>query len=367
MKIYVVGGAIRDKLLGLPESDRDYVVVGSTPEQMRALGFIPVGQDFPVFLHPITKQEYALARTERKSGQGYLGFTFHTSPDVSLEQDLIRRDFTINAMAQEVTDSGELIGPIIDPYGGQADLAKQVFRHVSDAFMEDPLRILRLARFLARFVNFTVEPYTQAFVVKMVEQGELNHLVAQRVWQEMSRGLLERQPSRMLAFLSWIGAATQFLPSHLKEPQSLKAVSREIDQLAKLSAPLEFILATLLSSSQLQELLTWLEQHTVPTDLKQFSKSFKYLRDFLNSPSQEASPYLTLFHQVDLWRKPERFHQLLKLAQQLNYSITMLEQMVGQLALINAGAIAQQSPSKNGEEIARAVDTARLTVIASCL
>ena len=206
MKAYVVGGAVRDQLLGLPVQDRDYVVVGATPEEMDANGFTPVGQDFPVFLHPQTHEEYALARTERKSGRGYKGFVVHASPEVTLEEDLHRRDLTINAMA--IDENGELI----DPYGGHADLKAKVFRHVSEAFAEDPVRILRVARFAARFTDFSVAPETLALMRRIVDAGEVDALVPERVWKELSRGLMESQPSRMFELLRECGALARLLP-----------------------------------------------------------------------------------------------------------------------------------------------------------
>jgi tRNA nucleotidyltransferase (CCA-adding enzyme) len=212
MKIYTVGGAIRDALLGLPVQDRDYVVVGATPEQMVAQGFRPVGKDFPVFLHPKTQEEYALARTERKTAAGYHGFKFYYAPDVTLEEDLARRDLSVNAMAREVAPDGELTGPIIDPYGGRDDLAARVFRHVGEAFVEDPVRILRLARFAARFDDFTVAPETGALLARMVAAGEADALVPERVWQELARGLMEHKPSRMFAVLRECGALARILP-----------------------------------------------------------------------------------------------------------------------------------------------------------
>ena len=184
MQAFVVGGAVRDELLGLPVQDHDWVVVGATPEDMVAQGFRPVGKDFPVFLHPDTHEEYALARTERKTAPGYHGFVFHTAPDVKLEDDLIRRDLTINAMAKAED------GTIVDPYGGLQDLENRVFRHVSPAFAEDPVRILRLARFAARFPEFTVADPTLALMRSMVEAGEVDALVPERVWQELARGLM---------------------------------------------------------------------------------------------------------------------------------------------------------------------------------
>jgi len=205
MKIYLVGGAVRDELLGRGVADRDFVVVGATPEDMLAQGYRPVGRDFPVFLHPQTNDEYALARTERKSGRGYHGFTFHASPDVTLEADLARRDLTINAMARD----GD--GRLVDPFGGEADLRAGVLRHVSAAFAEDPLRVLRVARFAAR-LDFAVAPETEALLRALVASGELATLNAERVWQEIARGLMEQRPSRFFAVLRRCGALAQLLP-----------------------------------------------------------------------------------------------------------------------------------------------------------
>ncbi len=210
MKIYMVGGAVRDKLLGRPVNDRDWVVVGATPEQMVAQGFIPVGRDFPVFLHPETHEEYALARTERKSGRGYRGFTVQTSPDVTLEEDLSRRDLTINSIAE--SHEGTRTSDRFDPYNGVQDIAARVLRHVTDAFREDPVRILRVARFAARFTDFTVAPETMQLMREMVAAGEVDHLVPERVWQELARGLMEAQPSRMLEVLRDCGALQALLP-----------------------------------------------------------------------------------------------------------------------------------------------------------
>jgi tRNA nucleotidyltransferase (CCA-adding enzyme) len=206
MQTYMVGGAVRDALLGLPVNDRDWVVVGATPEAMIDAGYLPVGRDFPVFLHPETREEYALARTERKTGRGYHGFAFHADPGVTLEEDLARRDLTINAMAQD--DAGQ----VIDPFHGRRDLDARVLRHVTDAFREDPVRILRLARFAARFTDFSVAPETLALMRAMVEEGEVDHLVPERVWQELARGLMEPKPSRMLEVLRDCGALARLLP-----------------------------------------------------------------------------------------------------------------------------------------------------------
>ncbi|MDA0575399.1 multifunctional CCA addition/repair protein [Burkholderia gladioli] len=212
MRIYAVGGAIRDELLGVPVQDRDYVVVGATPEQLAAQGYRPVGKDFPVFLHPRTHEEYALARTERKTAAGYHGFQFYFAPDVTLEEDLARRDLSINAMARELSPDGSLVGPVVDPFDGRADLAAKRFRHVGPAFVEDPVRILRIARFAARFADFTVAPETLALMREMVTAGEVDALVPERVWQELSRGLMEAKPSRMFEVLRECGALARILP-----------------------------------------------------------------------------------------------------------------------------------------------------------
>ncbi len=208
MKIYRVGGAVRDKLLGLPYTETDWVVEGATPEQMLQLGYQQVGRDFPVFLHPKSKQEYALARTERKSGKGYTGFVVHAAPDVTLEQDLLRRDLTINAMA--LGDDGV----VIDPYGGQRDIDDRVLRHVSPAFAEDPLRVLRVARFAARLapLGFTVAPETLVLMQQLVDAGEMQHLVAERVWQELHKALVSGAPQVFIQVLRDCGALAVLLP-----------------------------------------------------------------------------------------------------------------------------------------------------------
>lgn len=206
MQTYMVGGAVRDELLGFAVQDRDFVVVGSTPEYMVAHGYRPVGKDFPVFLHPTTHDEYALARTERKTAKGYKGFQIHASPEVTLEEDLARRDLTINAIAKDEH------GQLIDPYNGLADLKNKTLRHVSTAFAEDPVRILRAARFAARLEDFSIAPETMDLMRHMVEDGEVDALVAERVWQELAKGLMEAQPSRMFLVLRECGALKKILP-----------------------------------------------------------------------------------------------------------------------------------------------------------
>ena len=206
MKTYCVGGAVRDELLGFPIKDKDFVVVGATPQAMLDAGYRPVGKDFPVFLHPETHDEYALARTERKTAKGYRGFTVHASPEVTLEEDLARRDLTINAIAKDAE------GKLIDPFNGQADIQSKILRHVSSAFAEDPVRILRAARFAARLTEFSLAPETLALMRQMVAAGEVDALVPERVWQELSHGLMEQKPSRMFEVLRACGALQKILP-----------------------------------------------------------------------------------------------------------------------------------------------------------
>jgi tRNA nucleotidyltransferase (CCA-adding enzyme) len=244
MQRYVVGGAVRDALLGRPVADRDWVVVGATPEDLIAAGYTPVGRDFPVFLHPQTKEEHALARTERKTAPGYHGFVFHAAPDVTLEQDLARRDLTINAIARR--DDGRLV----DPFGGVRDLEARVLRHVSAAFAEDPVRILRLARFAARLPEFTLASETLALMRAMVAAGEVDALVPERVWQEVARGLMEARPSRMFEVLRECGALARLLPEvdrlwgvphrteHHPEVDTGVHLMRVLDACARLGAPL---------------------------------------------------------------------------------------------------------------------------------
>ena len=216
MQVFVVGGAVRDALMGQSVNDRDWVVVGSTPEAMIAQGFVPVGKDFPVFLHPKSREEYALARTERKTARGYKGFAVQAAPDVTLEEDLARRDLTVNAMAVPEALAhaapSAWTGQILDPYDGERDLKNKVLRHVTNAFAEDPVRILRVARFAARFADFTVADETMALMRQMVEDGEADHLVPERVWQELAKGLMSTKPSRMFEVLRECGALKVLLP-----------------------------------------------------------------------------------------------------------------------------------------------------------
>jgi tRNA nucleotidyltransferase (CCA-adding enzyme) len=254
MDVFVVGGAVRDALMGLPVSDRDWVVVGATPEDMAAQGYVPVGKDFPVFLHPQSREEYALARTERKTARGYKGFAVQAAPDVTLEEDLARRDLTVNALAvPEMLTHAPVTqwqDHIVDPWGGLRDLRAKVLRHVTPAFAEDPVRILRLARFAARFADFSVADETMQLMRHMVQDGEVDHLVPERVWQEIARGLMTEKPSRMFEVLRTCGALKVLLPEvdrlwgvpqrpeHHPEIDTGVHVMMVLDQCARLQAPL---------------------------------------------------------------------------------------------------------------------------------
>lgn len=314
MEIYTVGGAVRDSLMGLAVKDRDYVVVGATPQQMAALGFRAVGKDFPVFLHPETHEEYALARTERKTAPGYQGFAFYADPDVTLEQDLARRDLTINAIARAAD------GSLIDPFGGRADLRARLFRHVSDAFAEDPVRILRLARFAARFTNFSVAPQTLALMQAMTEAGEVDALVAERVWQELARGLMEAMPSRMFDVLHECGALARILPAFdaawagAASADIQVSIAAIIDRAAGAGLPLAVRFACLgLGKSGDRTLAADLcERLRVPNecrDLALMSAREQETVAAITGASDEA--VLALLMRCDAFRKPVRFIDML--------------------------------------------------------
>ena len=341
MKSYIVGGAVRDALLGMPVQDRDWVVVGATPDDMLALGFRPVGKDFPVFLHPETQEEYALARTERKTAPGYRGFVFHTSPDVTLEDDLVRRDLTINAMAR--ADDGT----IVDPFGGQCDIAGKVFRHVSDAFLEDPVRILRLARFAARFPEFSVAPETNALMRNMVDQGEVDALVPERVWQEVARGLMEQQPSRMLAVLRGCGALARIMPeldalwgvpqpaAHHPEIDTGLHMELVIDYAAERGFDLCVRFAALMHDlgKGATPADAWPKHHgheqlglaliealcarlKVPNDCRELAiMTAREHGNISRAEALRANTLVTLFERCDGFRKPQRFAQMLLAAE----------------------------------------------------
>lgn len=308
MESYIVGGAVRDALLGLPVQDRDWVVIGATPEDMLALGYRPVGKDFPVFLHPKTHEEYALARTERKTAPGYRGFVFHTSPDVTLEEDLVRRDLTINAIAR----AGD--GTLVDPFGGQRDLQARVFRHVSDAFLEDPVRILRLARFAARLADFTVAPETLALMRTMVAAGEVDALVAERVWQEIARGLMERTPSRMFAVLHDCGALARILPELGPDfPATGGAHAMAVlDYAAGTDAPLCVRFATLMRPLAQEQIAALCERLRVPNECRDLAVMCAREHGAVaKATAMDSAALVQLFVRCDAFRKPERFSQML--------------------------------------------------------
>ncbi|NDI86368.1 multifunctional CCA addition/repair protein [Undibacterium crateris] len=403
MKIYEVGGAVRDRLLGLAVQDHDYVVVGSTPEQMLAAGFQPVGKDFPVFLHPKTHEEYALARTERKTAAGYKGFVFHTDAEVTLEQDLIRRDLTVNAMARDSD------GHIIDPFGGQQDLQAGVFRHVSAAFAEDPVRILRVARFAARFSQpprvFQVAAETNTLMRTMADAGEVDALVPERVWQEIARGLMEAVPSRMFAVLRECGALQRLLPEldalwgvpqppqHHPEIDTGVHVMLVVDYAAQQGYTLPVRLAALLhdlGKGQTDPAL-WPRHHghearsvelvqaicqrlRVPGDCRDLA--VMTARDHGNvgrALEMRSASLVDLLMRNDAFRKPERFLEFLLAAECDHFGRTGFEQVpfpqtdflraVLQAARqVNAGAIAAQC-ADNPARIPEAVRSARIAAV----
>ena len=338
MQIFIVGGAVRDELLGRPCDDHDYVVVGATPQAMLDQGFRPVGKDFPVFLHPKTQAEYALARTERKSGHGYHGFTFHAAPEVTLAQDLARRDLTINAMAKGAD------GSLVDPFHGQRDLSAKILRHVGPAFAEDPVRILRIARFAARFNDFTIAPETLALMRDMVTAGEVDHLVAERVWQELAKGLMENRPSRMIEVLRDCGALARLLP----EVNALFGVAQRADyhpeidtgvhtlmvldqsavfdyalpvryaalthDLGKAETPADILPRHFGHEERSYRLTEKLSQRLrVPNDCRELALLMARQHGNIHRAAElKASTIVSLFEKTDALRRPERFQQLLE-------------------------------------------------------
>jgi tRNA nucleotidyltransferase (CCA-adding enzyme) len=366
MKIYAVGGAVRDELLGLPVQDRDYVVVGATPEEMVRLGYKPVGRDFPVFLHPQTKEEYALARTERKTARGYHGFEFHAAPDVTLEQDLARRDLTINAIAKDAE------GRTIDPLNGVRDLKAGVLRHVSAAFAEDPVRIMRVARFAARF-PFTIAPETMALMRTMAENGEADALVAERVWQELSRGLMEARPSRMFEVLHESGALPHVLPeiaTLYMDPERTAAAMRLLDEAARQDATQEVRFAALgrvLDPLALESLAHRLKLPGASRDLSLLAARHANL--IADAEMLDAKELLDLLDAADAWRRPERFADLVDAAlvgeETAAVARPRLEKALAAAASVNAGEIAKEA--KTPAEIRDRIDNARLAAIRRAL
>jgi len=344
VKSYVVGGAVRDELLGLPVADRDWVVVGATPEAMARLGFRPVGKDFPVFLHPQTHEEYALARTERKSGRGYKGFTVYAAPDVTLEDDLRRRDLTINAMARDEA------GRLIDPFGGEQDLREGVLRHVSDAFEEDPVRILRVARFVAR-LGFRIADETMALMRRMVEIGDADHLVAERVWQEFSRGLMERHPARMLEVLAECGLAARLLPE-------LKNERAALERAADAGAPLAVRFAVLCWGLDEARIEALCDRLRAPNEARELAVAAARCRVLLEV--KDAAALLELFKRADAIRRPERFALLLAAARlaQPELDLSLVERAFTAASRGGAGTFAHKWPQDIGARVERAREAA---------
>jgi tRNA nucleotidyltransferase (CCA-adding enzyme) len=373
MKIYAVGGAIRDTLMGLPVHDIDYVVVGSSVEEMIAQGYRPVGKEFPVFLHPETQAEYALARTERKTGKGYKGFLFYADPTVTLEQDLERRDLTINAMAQEVGVDGKWVGPILDPYNGQNDLASKIFRHVSDAFAEDPLRLLRIARFAARFPEFTIAPETMDALQAIVRSNELSALSAERIWQELARGFAASKPMRMFQVLLDAGAAKVLLPSKLATNLAQEEFRDQlIAHLHVADNRLEDRCAITLMNLSASEIRSWAACVKMPNEVRDFSEIFSELNALIENgaiaKNGEVQPadLLAWFNRADVWRKPDRGQVLLDLAKRIGLNADTLILAMQNTQVLNTAEIIEGIPAEersNGESIRSAVDAARLSAI----
>ena len=366
MKVYAVGGAVRDELLGLPVADRDYVVVGATPDEMIDLGYRPVGRDFPVFLHPETHEEYALARTERKTGRGYHGFQFHTAPDVTLEQDLQRRDLTINAMARDED------GTLVDPFNGAEDLNAGLLRHVSPAFAEDPVRILRVARFAARF-GFDIAPETAALMRDIVESGEADALVPERVWQELSRGLMEERPSRMFEVLAECGALARIAPelaALFDEPEAAQPVMDALDAAAADAEPLEVRLAALVRTLEPYAVESLAQRLKLPASVRDLAVlASRHANAIADADALPSEAILDLLNATDAWRRPERFGDLLRavLAGEPDRVRTMqlLERARAAGAAVDAGAIAKASVDQAG--IRERIDAARLDAIRAAL
>jgi tRNA nucleotidyltransferase (CCA-adding enzyme) len=398
MNIYCVGGAVRDELLGLPMQDRDYVVVGATPEAMIQAGYKPVGKDFPVFLHPNTHEEYALARTERKTAKGYKGFQVHAAPDVTLEQDLARRDLTINAIAKTID------GELIDPFHGQHDIQAKVLRHVSDAFVEDPVRILRLARFAARFTAFNVADDTMQLMRDMVQAGEVDALVPERVWQELAKGLMEAKPSRMFEVLRSCGALARIFPEldrlwgvpqppkHHPEIDTGVHIMLVIDYAAQqgFNLPVRFAALThdlgkgttpkdvlprhigheVRSVNLLKDVVKRLR---VPNDCKELAVVVAQFHGKLHAVSNmKPSTLLHFLMELDAIRQPQRFQLFLQACESDSRGRTglencplpeasLLQEALATVMQVDAGKIAQQYT--DSERIKQAVFEARLAAL----
>ncbi|MDP2809286.1 MAG: multifunctional CCA addition/repair protein [Rhodocyclaceae bacterium] len=403
MEIYAVGGAVRDELMGLPVKDRDWVVVDATPQDLLARGFVPVGRDFPVFLHPQTHEEYALARTERKTAPGYTGFVVHASSEVTLGQDLARRDLTINAMARDEA------GAIIDPHNGRADLAACVLRHVSPAFAEDPVRILRVARFAARFADFSIAAETLDLMRGMVGAGEVDALVPERVWQELARGLMEARPSRMFEVLRECGALVRLLPEldalwgvpqradYHPEIDTGVHVMMVIDMAARLAAALPARFAALMhdlgkgltpadilprhyghEAKSVVLLEAICERLRVPADCRDVARlAARFHGDMHRVADLRPETKLTVLERCDALRRPDRF-ELILLACEADYRGRLgwgerdytpaVAWRAGLAAVrgVDAGAIARATAgdgSADAQAIARNIAAARVEAL----
>ncbi len=417
MQIYMVGGAVRDRLLGLPVKDRDWVVVGATPQEMLARGFLPVGRDFPVFLHPDTREEYALARTERKTAPGYRGFVVHAAPDVTLEDDLARRDLTINSIAISdhlALDSSEksLESSLIDPYGGRRDLTLRVLRHVTPAFREDPVRILRVARFAARYADFTVAEETLVLMRDMVARGEADHLVPERVWQELARGLMEQAPSRMFDVLRACGALAVVLPEldrlwgvpqrpdHHPEIDSGVHVMKVLDTSAQRQAPLAVRFACLMhdlgkgntpasvlprhighEERGVRLLGALCERLRVPAACRELAEVVTREHGHIHgSGSFGAAAVVRLLERCDAFRKPARFHEILLACEcdargRLGFERTPYppsDRLAGALAAaqaVDTTAVAAEAAQRGlgGKAVGEAIHAARAQAVAQAL
>ena len=375
MKTYQVGGAVRDRLLGLPVHDIDYVVVGSSVKEMLGNGFRPVGSHFPVFLHPQTQHEYALARTERKTAPGHQGFVFHADPSIRLADDLKRRDLTINAMAQEVNASGELVGHLIDPYRGKVDLEQGIFRHLSDAFSEDPLRVLRVARFAARFPTFTIAPETLAIMKHMVSKDELKTLSKERIWQELARALRSQAPERFIDVLEECGALEEIWPTAFtvqwRNMSSKKEMLAQLNQVVAIHPEIDKRLAILLKKLKPVEISTWGGELRVPNEITEYCfavAEFEACHEFVLSPQI----VLDLFNRTDVWRKPARFTEVMKLFESIGVGVANWSKLVNAALQVDGGQIAAKisqlgSSSNLGEQIHQAVVHARLMAISQAL
>ncbi len=302
MKVYLVGGAVRDKLLGLPIKERDWVVVGATPKDLLDRGFKKVGRDFPVFLHPKTHEEYALARTERKTGKGYTDFICYSAPSVTLEDDLKRRDLTINAMAKD------LAGKIIDPHHGLQDLKKHILRHVSAAFAEDPVRILRIARFASRFGNFKIHHKTNELMHTMLINGEVDALVPERVWQELERALRENHPERFFVVLKKCQVLPKLFPeiaAHLEE------IKKNLKKITPLSQDSIVRFATITFSLDKKEIASLCKRYKLPNSYRELALLVARLKSDLLPSAKNVDGLVTLLEQSDAYRKLDRLKQAL--------------------------------------------------------